>query len=58
MKLWASAKSTEHLHRYINEFAGRQNVRDTLHQTALLAAGPDGKWLRYRDLIAGPPAYP
>ena len=52
--------SPKHLHRYINEFAGRHNVRDrdTLHQMALLAAGLDGKRLRYRDLIAGGPAYP
>ena len=52
--------SPKHLHRYINEFAGRHNVRDRdmLHQMALLAAGLDGKRLCYRDLIAGPPAYP
>ncbi|MDE2992910.1 MAG: IS1595 family transposase, partial [Chloroflexota bacterium] len=52
--------SPKHLHRYINEFAGRHNVRDrdTLHQMALLATGLDGKRLKYRDLIAGPPAYP
>ena len=52
--------SPKHLARYITEFAGRHNVRDhdTLHQMALLAAGLDGKRLRYRDLIAGPPAYP
>ena len=52
--------SPKHLARYINEFAGRHNVRDrdTLHQMALLASGLDGKQLRYRDLIAGPPAYP
>ena len=52
--------SSKHLRRYIAEFAGRHNVRDqdTLHQMALLAAGLDGKRLRYRDLIAGPPAYP
>ena len=52
--------SPKHLRRYVSEFAGRHNVRDhdTLHQMALLAAGLDGKRLRYRDLIAGPPAYP
>ena len=46
--------SVKHLHRYINEFAGRQNVRDmdTLAQMSALAQGMDGKVLHYRDLIA------
>ena len=46
--------SVKHLHRYINEFAGRQNVRelDTLAQMSALAQGIDGKVLHYRDLIA------
>ena len=36
--------SPKHLARYINEFAGRHNVRDrdTLHQMALLAAAYPG----------------
>ena len=46
--------SVKHLHRYINEFAGRQNVRelDTLAQMSALTRDMDGKVLHYRDLIA------
>ncbi len=46
--------SFKHLHRYVNEFAGRHNVRDsdTLEQMCLLATGLVGKRLRYRDLIS------
>ena len=46
--------SVKHLHRYVNEFAGRHNVRclDTMEQMAYLAAGMDTKRLRYEDLIA------
>ncbi len=46
--------SLKHLHRYVNEFAGRHNVReyDTLAQMSLLAFGMDGKRLRYQDLTA------
>ncbi len=46
--------SVKHLHRYVNEFAGRHNIRDrdTLEQMCLLATGIVGKRLRYRDLIA------
>ena len=46
--------SVKHLHRYVNDFAGRHNVRDrdTLEQICLLATGIVGKRLRYRDLIA------
>ena len=44
--------SIKHLHRYVNEFAGRHNVRgiDTLKQMALLAMGMVGKVLSYDDL--------
>ena len=44
--------SFKHLHRYVNEFAGRHNIRDkdTLEQMSLLAGGLVGKRLRYRDL--------
>ena len=46
--------SPKHLHRYVNEFAGRKNVRDldTLEQLADLFDGFIGKRLRYDDLIA------
>ena len=48
---WMSAK---HLHRYVTEFAGRANVRDsdTIAQMALLSLGMVGKRLRYQDLTA------
>ena len=47
--------SPKHLHRYVNEFAGRHNDRpsDTVDQMAAIARGMQGKQLRYRDLIAG-----
>lgn len=46
--------SPQHLHRYVTEFAGRQNVRslDTSEQMTMLAIGMVGKRLRYRDLTA------
>ena len=46
--------SPEHLNRYVQEFAGRHNMRnlDTLDQMAIVAKGMDRKRLRYRDLIA------
>ena len=46
--------SMKHLHRYINEFAGRHNVRDsdTITQMGLLAYGMVGKRLRYKDLAS------
>ena len=47
--------SAKHVHRYVREFAGRQNIRElsTLTQMGLIAKGLDGKLLHYRDLIAG-----
>ena len=47
--------SEKHLHRYINEFAGRHNMRDldTVAQMSALVRGMVGKRLRYRDLVAG-----
>ena len=46
--------SVKHLHRYVNEFAGRANVRelDTLTQMAVLALGMRGKRARWQDLTA------
>ena len=46
--------SGKHLGRYVNEFAGRHNVRplDTLEQTKLLTAGLVGKRLQYSELVA------
>lgn len=46
--------STKHLHRYVTEFAGRHNIResDTLEQMAFLARGVVGKRLPYKDLTA------
>ena len=46
--------SPKHLQRYVNEFAGRHNVRnlDTVDQMASIARGLDGKLLEYADLIA------
>ena len=46
--------SPKHLDRYVQEFAGRHNLRerDTIDQLSALSAGMDGKRLRYRTLIA------
>ena len=46
--------SEKHLDRYVQEFAGRHNVRDadTIEQMAGVVAGMAGKRLRYRELIA------
>ena len=46
--------SPKHLQRYINEFAGKRNVRDedTLAQMVVVSAGLVGKRLMYRDLVA------
>ena len=46
--------SAKHLDRYVQEFAGRHNVRDadTIDIMATFAAGAVGKRLRYRELIA------
>lgn len=46
--------SPEHRNRYVQEFAGCQNVResDTVDQMAGLLAGMVGKRLRYPQFIA------
>ena len=46
--------SPKHLERYVEEFAGRQNVRalDTKQQMSLIAQRIQGKQLKYQDLIA------
>ncbi len=45
--------SREHLHGYINEFAGRQNHRtaDTVDQMKRMAHGMTGKHLPYKKLV-------
>ena len=46
--------SPKHLNRYVQEFAGKHNIRemDTAAQMTAVAAGLVGKRLMYRDLIA------
>ena len=45
--------SPKHLDRYVTEFAGRHNVResDTVQQMGSIVEGMGGKRLRYQDLI-------
>lgn len=44
----------KHLNRYIQEFAGKRNLRplDTIQQMRHIARAMVGKWLKYKDLIA------
>ena len=46
--------SPKHLQRYVNEFAGKHNIRDqdTIDQMNAVIAGMVGKRLMYRDLVA------
>ncbi len=46
--------SAKHVQRYVNEFAGRHNIRDrdTLDQMAIVSRGMVGKRLQYADLTA------
>ena len=46
--------SPKHLNRYVDEFAGRHNVRnlDTVDQMSSMVRGMDGKRLRYKDLVS------
>ena len=47
--------SKKHLGRYVEEFAGRHNMRelDTIIQLKQVVAGMVGKRLKYKDLISG-----
>ena len=47
--------SPKHLQRYVNEFAGRLNIRDldTLQKMAIVSQGLFGKRLKRKELIAG-----
>ena len=47
--------SPKHLDRYVQEFAGRHNIReqDTIRQIGSLRPGMEGKRLRYKELVAG-----
>lgn len=49
--------SPKHLQRYVDEFAGRHNIRDkdTIDQMYSVVAGMVGRRLLYRDLVAGEP---
>ena len=51
--------SRRHLHRYVAEFVGRNNVRDleTMRQLELLVKAMVGKRLRWKDLTADPPRF-
>ena len=46
--------SPKHLQRYVNEFAGRHNVRsqDTIDQMRAMVAGMVGRRLMYQELTA------
>ena len=46
--------SRKHLHLYVSEFVGRQNIRplDTIDQMESIVEGMENKRLRYRDLVA------
>lgn len=47
--------SKKHLHRYVEEFAGRHNIReqDTIDQMMDLVANMEGKRLEYQELVSG-----
>ena len=45
--------SPKHLHRYVDEFSGRHNIRtsDTINQMVAMVQGMENKRLRYKDLV-------
>ena len=45
--------SKKHLGRYVQEFAGRNNIReqDTVNQLQIVASGMVGKRLKYSELV-------
>lgn len=45
--------SSKHLERYVEEFAGRHNIRyeDTLTQVGFVVGGMIGRLWKYSDLI-------
>ena len=45
--------SADHMHRYINEFAGRHNIRtmDTMDMMETVVENMVGERLTYKDLI-------
>ena len=45
--------SPKHLHRYLDEFAGRNNIKDqdTIYQMRHIVAGTVGQRLLYRELV-------
>ena len=47
--------SVKHLGRYVQEFAGRHNIRelDTVDQMEVIAAAMVGKRLKYKELVSG-----
>ena len=46
--------SAKHLHRYVDEFVGRHNMRDldTLDQMVTIARSMEDSQLRYKDLVS------